>query len=326
MPTDSERVVNDFCKAWERRNSTRSWASSPTMRSITTSRWRRPKARTRSATRSTRFCRWFERVEFKILKHRVGRQCRVQRARRYASRWATSASSCRSRASSRCTAARSPPWRDYFDLATWTARCSSEVSARHLSMASPVTHAIIGTAGHIDHGKTALIKALTGQDTDRLKEEKERGISIDLGFRLFHPARRHPRGGGRCTGPRTLHPQHAGRRARNRSGAVHDRRRRRRDAAERGASRHPASARHGARNLRDHQGRPRRFAPPGRGARGDRTARRRHAPRRRADDRGLGDIGRGPRRSARGDRTPSSTVSRRAARPGSFACRWTARS
>ena len=41
---------------------------------------------------------------------------------------------------------------------------------------------IIGTAGHIDHGKTSLIKALTGQDTDRLKEEKERGISIDLGF------------------------------------------------------------------------------------------------------------------------------------------------
>jgi selenocysteine-specific elongation factor len=41
---------------------------------------------------------------------------------------------------------------------------------------------IIGTAGHIDHGKTSLIKALTGTDTDRLKEEKERGISIDLGF------------------------------------------------------------------------------------------------------------------------------------------------
>ena len=52
-------------------------------------------------------------------------------------------------------------------------------------MASPTTHAIIGTAGHIDHGKTALIKALTGQDTDRLKEEKERGISIDLGFAYF---------------------------------------------------------------------------------------------------------------------------------------------
>ena len=41
---------------------------------------------------------------------------------------------------------------------------------------------IIGTAGHIDHGKTALIKALTGVDTDRLKEEKARGITIDLGF------------------------------------------------------------------------------------------------------------------------------------------------
>jgi selenocysteine-specific elongation factor len=45
--------------------------------------------------------------------------------------------------------------------------------------------AIIGTAGHIDHGKTALIKALTGIDTDRLKEERERGISIDLGFAYF---------------------------------------------------------------------------------------------------------------------------------------------
>jgi selenocysteine-specific elongation factor len=43
-------------------------------------------------------------------------------------------------------------------------------------------HIIVGTAGHIDHGKTALIKALTGTDTDRLQEEKSRGISIDLGF------------------------------------------------------------------------------------------------------------------------------------------------
>jgi selenocysteine-specific elongation factor len=41
---------------------------------------------------------------------------------------------------------------------------------------------IIGTAGHVDHGKTALVRALTGVDTDRLKEEKARGISIDLGF------------------------------------------------------------------------------------------------------------------------------------------------
>jgi selenocysteine-specific elongation factor len=41
---------------------------------------------------------------------------------------------------------------------------------------------IIGTAGHIDHGKTSLVKALTGEDTDRLAEEKARGISIELGF------------------------------------------------------------------------------------------------------------------------------------------------
>jgi selenocysteine-specific elongation factor len=41
---------------------------------------------------------------------------------------------------------------------------------------------IIGTAGHVDHGKTSLVRALTGVDTDRLKEEKARGISIDLGF------------------------------------------------------------------------------------------------------------------------------------------------
>lgn len=43
-------------------------------------------------------------------------------------------------------------------------------------------HFVLGTAGHVDHGKTALIKALTGIDTDRLKEEKQRGITIELGF------------------------------------------------------------------------------------------------------------------------------------------------
>ena len=46
-------------------------------------------------------------------------------------------------------------------------------------------HIIIGTAGHIDHGKTTLIKALTGCNTDRWKEEQERGITIDLGFAFF---------------------------------------------------------------------------------------------------------------------------------------------
>lgn len=45
-----------------------------------------------------------------------------------------------------------------------------------------MTHIILGTAGHVDHGKTSLVKALTGIDTDRLKEEKDRGITIELGF------------------------------------------------------------------------------------------------------------------------------------------------
>ena len=51
-------------------------------------------------------------------------------------------------------------------------------SARMEAMA----HIVVGTAGHIDHGKTSLVKALTGIDADRLKEEKERGITIDIGF------------------------------------------------------------------------------------------------------------------------------------------------
>ena len=46
-------------------------------------------------------------------------------------------------------------------------------------------HLLLGTAGHIDHGKTALIKALTGTDTDRLPEEKRRGITLDLGFAVL---------------------------------------------------------------------------------------------------------------------------------------------
>ncbi len=53
---------------------------------------------------------------------------------------------------------------------------------------------IVGTAGHIDHGKTSLVRRLTGIDTDRLKEEKARGISIDLGFAYL------PRPGGRIIG------------------------------------------------------------------------------------------------------------------------------
>ena len=49
-------------------------------------------------------------------------------------------------------------------------------------MARAIHPIVVGTAGHIDHGKSSLVKALTGIDPDRLKEEKERGLTIDLGF------------------------------------------------------------------------------------------------------------------------------------------------
>src|SRR5207245_820638 len=60
-------------------------------------------------------------------------------------------------------------------------RCRKHTGTRHpipISMYS----IIVGTAGHIDHGKSALVRALTGKDPDRLPEEKKRGITIDLGF------------------------------------------------------------------------------------------------------------------------------------------------
>jgi selenocysteine-specific elongation factor len=55
-------------------------------------------------------------------------------------------------------------------------------TAQQFANTHHVEHIIIGTAGHIDHGKTSLVKALTGIDTDRLPEEKQRGLTIDLGF------------------------------------------------------------------------------------------------------------------------------------------------
>jgi selenocysteine-specific elongation factor len=55
-------------------------------------------------------------------------------------------------------------------------------------MTKAVKSLVVGTAGHIDHGKTTLVRALTGVDTDRLPEEKRRGITIDLGFASFDAA------------------------------------------------------------------------------------------------------------------------------------------
>ncbi|RME83903.1 MAG: selenocysteine-specific translation elongation factor [Planctomycetota bacterium] len=53
---------------------------------------------------------------------------------------------------------------------------------KSLTRSSKIYNVVIGTAGHIDHGKTSLVRALTGIDADRLREEKERGLTIDLGF------------------------------------------------------------------------------------------------------------------------------------------------
>src|SRR5439155_8479016 len=67
--------------------------------------------------------------------------------------------------------------------------CSTSAVSLRLSLLRAFQHnhalmkyAIVGTAGHIDHGKSALMQALTGTDPDRLEEEKRRGITIDLGF------------------------------------------------------------------------------------------------------------------------------------------------
>jgi selenocysteine-specific elongation factor len=65
-------------------------------------------------------------------------------------------------------------------------------------------HFIIATAGHVDHGKSALVKALTGTDPDRLPEEKKRQITIDLGFAAHEcnraKRRQNSRGHRRCPG------------------------------------------------------------------------------------------------------------------------------
>src|SRR6185295_1355274 len=61
----------------------------------------------------------------------------------------------------------------------WLRLASDPQATSHQPLATPM---IVATAGHIDHGKTLLVKTLTGVDTDRLPEEKARGISIDLGF------------------------------------------------------------------------------------------------------------------------------------------------
>jgi len=69
---------------------------------------------------------------------------------------------------------------------------------------APMKSVIVGTAGHIDHGKTALVKALTGIDADRLEEEKRRGITIDIGFAHLELATPHAADGASPVSTETL--------------------------------------------------------------------------------------------------------------------------
>ena len=105
------------------------------------------------------------------------------------------------------------------------------------------TMRVVATAGHVDHGKSSLVLALTGTDPDRFEEEKRRGLTIDLGF--AHTTL--PSGAGdqlhRRARPCALPAQHAGRRRRCRCLPVRGRRDRGVEAAVRGAPPHPRTAR-----------------------------------------------------------------------------------
>jgi selenocysteine-specific elongation factor len=72
-----------------------------------------------------------------------------------------------------------------FIVASTAKAADKSVRPTHPSILSQMKSVIVGTAGHIDHGKTSLVKALTGIDADRLEEEKRRGITIDIGFAHF---------------------------------------------------------------------------------------------------------------------------------------------
>ncbi len=128
---------------------------------------------------------------------------------------------------------------------------------RRGTMDEPVRDFVIGTAGHIDHGKTALVRALTGVDTDRLPAEKQRRDHDRPGLRVAVGGRVSP-GDGRRPRPRAVHPQHAGRGVRAGPGHADRRRRRLGHAPDSRAPGDPAAPRPlGRRRGRD-QVRPRR--------------------------------------------------------------------
>ena len=124
-------------------------------------------------------------------------------------------------------------------------------------MVSAMQSLVVGTAGHIDHGKSTLVRALTGIDPDRLQEEKARGITIDLGFAHAEVGRR-PVLVRRRARPRTLREEHARGRDRDRRGRAGRGGRRVGDAADARALRHLPAAGRAPRRRRADQGGPRR--------------------------------------------------------------------
>ena len=198
MATKRKKWSLIFARRSSARTSTRSWPTSLTTPFITTCRWSRPRVRTRFARLSIRICRARTVSSSKSCTPRAT-EISCSTSASTCSTSARSASSSRSRGCSKCAAEKSRSGATTSICRATRSRWPQRVW-RELVTAQ-VTHAIIGTAGHIDHGKTALIKALTGHDTDRLKEEKERGISDRSRVRVFHAARRDPRRDRRCPGP-----------------------------------------------------------------------------------------------------------------------------
>ena len=178
--------------------------------------------------------------------------------------------------------------------------------SRRSQLTMPLT---VGTAGHIDHGKTWLVRALTGKDTDRLPEEQRRGISIDLGYAPLEL----PDGRRLSVVDVPGHERFVRTMVAGATGIdlflLVDRRGRRRASADARAPCDPPTARDRQRRRRAHEGRRGRRRPGGARRRGGTRAR----PRRRGRARQCAD-GRGARRASRRARACRRTPSSRRAR------------
>ena len=145
----------------------------------------------------------------------------------------------------------------------WTRPTTGRCSARSCPYGSEPVY-VVATAGHVDHGKSTLVRALTGMEPDRWAEEKRRGMTLDLGFAWT----RLPVGRGRVrrrAGARAVRADDAGRDRAGAGGAVRGRRRRRLDAA---VDRAPGRAGRARRPARGARGDPVRPGRPGSGAGG----------------------------------------------------------